>query len=48
MQAHERAFLGFRAWQVYYRTHLGDILLPTGYAADRSIPAEEYLARQLR
>jgi membrane-bound lytic murein transglycosylase B len=48
MQADERAFLGFHAWQVYYRTHLGDILLPTGYASDRSILAEEYLASQPR
>ena len=48
MQADERAFLGFHAWQVYYRTHLGDILLPTGYASDHSVPAEEYLASQPR
>ncbi len=48
MQADERAFLGFHAWQVYYRTHLGKILLPTGYASPRSVPAEEYLASQPR
>lgn len=30
MQADERAFLEFHAWQVYYRTHLGMVLLPTG------------------
>ncbi|MGH3897400.1 MAG: lytic murein transglycosylase, partial [Pseudonocardiaceae bacterium] len=40
MQADERAFLGFHAWEVYSRTHLGDVLLPTGYEAPRSMPVE--------
>lgn len=48
MQADERAFLGFHAWQVYYRTHLGEFLLPTGYELPRSMPVEEWLARQPR
>lgn len=48
MQADERAFLGFHAWQVYYRTHLGKILLPTGYDSPRRVPAEEYLASKPR
>jgi membrane-bound lytic murein transglycosylase B len=48
MQADERAFLGFHAWHVYYRTHLGKVLLPTGYASPQSVPAEEYLASQPR
>ncbi|MGH3822279.1 MAG: transglycosylase SLT domain-containing protein [Pseudonocardiaceae bacterium] len=48
MQADERAYLGFHAWQVYYRTHLGKILLPTGYESSRSMPVEEYLASQPR
>ncbi len=48
MQADERAFLGFHAWQVYYRTHLGEILLPTGYELTRSLPVEEWQATQPR
>jgi membrane-bound lytic murein transglycosylase B len=48
MQAEERAYLGFHAWQVYYRTHLGKILLPSGYASPRPLPAEEYLANHPR
>ncbi len=48
MQADERAFLGFHAWQIYYRTHLGEILLPTGYELPRSMPVEEWLARHRR
>jgi membrane-bound lytic murein transglycosylase B len=48
MQADERAFAGFHAWQVYYRTHLGEILLPTGYASPRSMPVQEWLARRPR
>lgn len=45
MQADER---GFHAWQVYYRTHLGKILLPTGYESLSPMPAEQYLANQPR
>lgn len=48
MQADERAYLGYHAWQVYYRTHLGEILLPTGYESSRSLPAEEWLATRPR
>ncbi len=48
MQADERAYLGFHAWQVYYRTHLGEILLPTGYESVRSMPVEEWLATRPR
>jgi membrane-bound lytic murein transglycosylase B len=48
MQANERAYLGFHAWQVYYRTHLGEILLPTGYESVRSMPVEEWLATRPR
>ncbi|MGH3886799.1 MAG: lytic murein transglycosylase [Pseudonocardiaceae bacterium] len=48
MQADERAFLGLHAWQVYYRTHLGDILLPTGYELTRSMPVEQWLATRPR
>jgi membrane-bound lytic murein transglycosylase B len=44
MQADERAFLGYHAWQVYYRTTLGEVLLPTGYAAAQTVPVQEWLA----
>ncbi len=44
MQADERTFLGFHAWQVYYRTNLGEILLPTGYASPQSMPVQQWLA----
>ena len=43
MQADERAFLGYHAWQVYYRTTLGEVLLPTGYAAAQTMPVQEWL-----
>ena len=48
MQAQERAYLGYHAWQVYYRTHLGEILLPAGYESPRSMPVEEWLATRPR
>jgi membrane-bound lytic murein transglycosylase B len=44
MQADERAFLGYHAWQVYYRTTAGEVLLPTGYAAAHTMPVQEWLA----
>jgi Transglycosylase SLT domain len=44
MQADERAFLGYHAWQVHYRTTLGEVLLPTGYAAAHPMPVQEWLA----
>ena len=43
MRADERAFMGYHAWQVYYRTTLGEVLLPTGYAAAHPIPVQEWL-----
>ncbi len=48
MQADERAFLGFHAWQVYYRTQSGMVLLPTGYESSRTMPVQQWLARQPR
>ncbi|HEY6425065.1 MAG TPA: lytic murein transglycosylase [Pseudonocardiaceae bacterium] len=48
MQADERAFVGFHAWQVYYRTRLGDILLPVGYESVQTMPVEQWLARRPR
>jgi membrane-bound lytic murein transglycosylase B len=44
MQADERAYLGYHAWQVYYRTHVGGFVLPTGYELPRSMPVQEWLA----
>lgn len=46
MQANERAFLGFHAWLVYFRTSAGDILLPTGYEQTGRIPVQEWLAHR--
>jgi transglycosylase-like protein with SLT domain len=43
MQADQRAFMGYHAWQVYYRTTLGEVLLPTGYAAAHPMPVQEWL-----
>jgi membrane-bound lytic murein transglycosylase B len=43
MQADQHAFMGYHAWQVYYRTTLGEVLLPTGYAAAHPMPAQEWL-----
>ncbi|HEV2070157.1 MAG TPA: lytic murein transglycosylase [Acidimicrobiales bacterium] len=38
MVADERAYLGYHAWQVYYATELGDVLLPVGYEATERRP----------
>ena len=38
MVADERAYLGYHAWQVYFTTELGDILLPVGYEATERRP----------
>ncbi len=38
MVADERAYLGYHAWQVYYLTNLGDVLLPVGYEATAPRP----------
>jgi membrane-bound lytic murein transglycosylase B len=48
MGADERAFLGLHARQIYYRTQIGDVLLPTGYESKRPIPVQEWLARRPR
>lgn len=48
MQADERALSGYHAWQVDYRTTLGVILLPTGYAAAQAMPVQEWLAKHPR
>ena len=39
-----RVFDGFHAWEIVYRTTLGDVLLPTGYESTERIPVAEYLA----
>ena len=38
MRLNERAYLGYHAWQVFYKTTSGDVLLPIGYGADPSTP----------
>ncbi|MDQ3353417.1 MAG: lytic transglycosylase domain-containing protein [Actinomycetota bacterium] len=38
MVADERAYLGYHAWQVYYATSLGDVLLPVGYESAERRP----------
>jgi membrane-bound lytic murein transglycosylase B len=45
MQADERAYLGFHAWVVYYRTTQGRVLLPAGYDEPAPVRAADYLAR---
>ncbi|WP_051581306.1 lytic transglycosylase domain-containing protein [Pseudonocardia acaciae] len=48
MDADPRAFDAVHAWPVEYRTTAGDIPLPTGYASDRSVPVQEWLASHPR
>ncbi|MGH4022808.1 MAG: lytic murein transglycosylase [Pseudonocardiaceae bacterium] len=48
MRVDERAFLGYHAWPVYFRTRAGDILLPVGYESPRRIPVQEWLAGRPR
>lgn len=38
------AFAGYYRWDVYYRTTVGDVLLPFGYVATERISASDYLA----
>ncbi|CAA9274794.1 MAG: GH23 [uncultured Actinomycetospora sp.] len=45
MQADERAFLGFHAWEVYFRTTSGRVHLPVGYDEPEAILAVDFLAR---
>jgi membrane-bound lytic murein transglycosylase B len=44
MTANPAAFAGYYAWQVYYFTTAGDILLPTGYESATPIPVADYAA----
>jgi membrane-bound lytic murein transglycosylase B len=39
-----RVFNGFHAWEIVYRTTVGDVVLPTGYESAERIPVAEYLA----
>ncbi|GAA4943740.1 transglycosylase-like protein with SLT domain [Actinomycetospora succinea] len=45
MQADERAYLGFHAWEVYFRTTAGRVHLPVGYDEAQAVRAVDYLAR---
>jgi hypothetical protein len=40
--------MGFHAWQVYYRTNFGMVLLPTGYASSQKMPVQQWLATRPR
>ena len=44
LAADPAAFTGFYRWDVYLKTPAGDVLLPIGYASDRPVPVNEYLA----
>ena len=44
LAADPAAFAGYYQWQVYYRTTVGDLVLPVGYSASSPIPAADYLA----
>jgi membrane-bound lytic murein transglycosylase B len=48
IQADERAYQGLHAWHVYYRTDVGDVLLPAGYASAQPVPVREWLASRPR
>ncbi len=37
-------FRGFHAWQIVYRTVVGDVVLPTGYESTERIPVADWLA----
>lgn len=43
MKADPAAYRGFHAWRIYYRTHLGDVLMPTGYESRRPVRVEDAL-----
>lgn len=45
MAADERAYLGFHAWEVYFRTTAGRVHLPIGYDETQAVRAVDYLAR---
>ncbi|WP_433781644.1 lytic murein transglycosylase [Actinomycetospora sp. CA-101289] len=45
MAVDERAFLGFHAWEVYFRTTSGRVHLPVGYDEPAAIRAVDFLAR---
>ncbi|AMO62229.1 transglycosylase family protein [Mycolicibacterium phlei] len=46
MAADPAAFPAYHRWQVYYKTTMGDVLLPVGYFSPTRIPVAEYLATQ--
>lgn len=45
MAADERSYLGFHAWEVYFRTTVGRVHLPVGYDEAHAVRASDYLAR---
>lgn len=45
MERRPRLYLGYHAWEVYYLTARGDILLPVGYDEDEPVRVRDYLRR---
>lgn len=45
MQQRPRSYLGYHAWEVYYLTVRGDVLLPVGYDEREPMPVDAYLRR---
>lgn len=46
MAADPAAFPTYHRWQVYYKTTVGDVLLPVGYQAGERVSVTSYLAAQ--
>ncbi len=44
LAADPAAFAGYYRWDIYYKTTVGDVLLPIGYTANAPIPVGDYLA----
>jgi len=44
LAAEPATFPAYRAWEIYYFTTAGDVLLPVGYAQSERIPVADYLA----
>jgi len=47
LQAEPQAYAGYHAWQAFYRTPIGDFLLPKGYKETSRIPMSEYATRPI-
>ncbi|MCW2814149.1 MAG: lytic transglycosylase protein [Nocardioides sp.] len=45
MQQRPRSYRGYHAWEVYYLTARGDVLLPVGYDEREQVPVDAYPRR---